>query len=849
MLLAGSEPSEIELIRARIRAASLAPENEVLKRQLARLEFSHGARVRARSLAANLVIGARARAADRPLVDSFLQEFGLSNQEGIALMCLAEALLRIPDDDTADRLIAEKIAQGEWSSHKGRSESLFVNASTFGLILTGQVIDIPAESRQQPGPWVHRLTRRLGEPVVRAAFRRAMRILGGEFVVGRTMAEAIARARKESGLALCSYDMLGEGARTMTDARRYLSAYESALEAIAQQGTGLAVHARSSLSIKLSALEPRYDLLHRERVLARLVPTLVQLARRAASVGVGLTLDAEEADRLDLSLDVFSALVADPETRPWEGLGIVVQAYGRRAGDIIDWLAALARQHRRRLCVRLVKGAYWDTEIKRAQERGLATYPVFTRKPATDVSYLACAERLFAYAAQLYPQFATHNAYTISAVLQMRPKGTACEFQRLHGMGTLLYQEAQRQVEDFPPIRTYAPVGRHEDLLAYLVRRLLENGANTSFVNRFMDTSVPVEAVVEDPLPIVENYLVHPQPRIPEPEAILGATRVNSRGVDFGNPDTLVTLLQDLVPAPAGLSATSRPKRKSGECRQVRNPADHRELVGEIADATAEEIRLAFDTASAAQHDWDAAGGAERAACLRRAADALYAARPNVARLLVKEAGKTLVDAVAEAREAEDFCRYYASQAEQQFENAILLPGPTGETNSLRFHGRGVFACISPWNFPLAIFMGQVSAALAAGNSVVAKPAEATPLIAAQAIRILHSAGVPAAVLQLTPGAGPAFGGVAFGHQRLSGVALTGSAATALHINRALASRSGAILPLIAETGGFNAMIVDSSALLEQVVDDAIIDHCVSNVLCCVREVMCYASFRNSAGP
>jgi RHH-type transcriptional regulator, proline utilization regulon repressor / proline dehydrogenase / delta 1-pyrroline-5-carboxylate dehydrogenase len=811
-------------LRGPMREQTLLAEDAAVQRVLAALELSHGARTRARERATALVAGARSRAAERPMLDSFLQEFGLANEEGIALMCLAEALLRIPDDTTADLLIAEKLAAGDWSGHLGSSSSLFVNASTWALMLTGRLIDLPEASVANPGGWLKGLGRRLGDPLVRTALRRAMRIIGGEFVVGRTIEEALARSRSEPQLALCSFDMLGEGARTQADAERYRLAYRDARTAIGAEGHGRGLHQRSSLSIKLSALEPRYDLLHREQALARLRPVLIALARQAAAAGVGLTIDAEEADRLDLSLDLIEALARDASTRDWPGLGLAVQAYGKRVLSVIDWIGTLARETGRRMTVRLVKGAYWDAEIKRAQERGLASYPVYTRKAATDVSYLSGAARLLHWRDVIYPQFATHNAFSIAAILEMAPAGAEFEFQRLHGMGTLLYDEAQRQIASLPPIRAYAPVGRHEDLLAYLVRRLLENGANTSFVNRFMDERVPIEAVVEDPVSLLERESEAARTWIPLPADLYGPARRNSAGLDWGNPEVLATLLGELREhsAPASEGPLLSGAALVRTANPIFNPADARERVGECADALPADIEQAFDEAEAAQPLWDAQGAAARAACLLRAAEALPEQRARFLALLVREAGKTLPDALAEVREAEDFLRYYAQQARSGLAEPLVLPGPTGEDNTLEMHGRGVFACISPWNFPLAIFIGQIAAALVAGNAVVAKPAESTPLIAAAAVRLLHAAGVPPPLLQFMPGAGGVFASVAFVHPALAGVAFTGSTATALRINRALAARDGAIVPLIAETGGVNAMVVDSSALPEQVVDDVI---------------------------
>jgi len=814
----------MELLRQAMRQNGLVPEEIAVKRLLQSLRPVADQCERAVPIARAMVQGARARRDERPFLDAFLQEFGLSNQEGIALMCIAEALLRIPDDATADRLIAEQLATGDWAAHSGQSESLFVNASTWGLMLTGGILELDPGIKTDATGWFKKLTRKAGEPLVRLAVRRAMRIIGGEFVVGRTIEEALARSARESDVGLCSFDMLGEGARTRDDAERYLKSYEHAIDVIGSAVGGRAPHEASSISIKLSALEPRYSLTQRGLVMERLVPQVQKLAQRAAALGVQLTIDAEEADRLDLSLDVVEALAADGTTRAWPGLGLAVQAYGKRTLDVIDWVAATARSTGRRMTVRLVKGAYWDSEIKRSQERGLEEYPVYTRKNTTDVSYLACASRLFAHTGTILPQFATHNAHSMASVLQMAPRGAEFEFQRLHGMGRLLYAEAARQIPNFPRVRVYAPVGEHKDLLAYLVRRLLENGANTSFVNRFMDEEVAVDDIVRNPVSELERYETLANPRLAIPGNLYGNRR-NSSGRDLGNPKVLGELRNDLAsrrsyehvagPLIGGVSAP-------GDLHPVLNPADHRDVVGHARDATPDEIVAAFNVSGAAQRDWDALGGGARAERLEAASDLLEKSSADFYDLLVREAGKTFPDAIAEVREAIDFCRYYALHAREQFAGGTQLVGPTGELNELSLHGRGVFACISPWNFPLAIFAGQVTAALAAGNAVVAKPAEPTPLIAARFVRLLHEAGVPTGALQLVPCRGRQFGEVAFAHPALAGVAMTGSTATALTINRALAARSGAIVPLIAETGGLNAMIVDSTALPEQVIDDVV---------------------------
>ncbi len=768
-------PVTLDSLRQAVREHGEWPEDRAVTRLLHALELTGGARHRAVTAAMALVEGARARRDERPFLDAFLQEFGLSNQEGIALMCIAEALLRIPDDATADRLIAEKLATGDWSSHAGKSESLFVNASTWGLMLTGGILELDPTIKTDTAGWMRKFTRKAGEPLVRLAVRRAMRIIGGEFVVGRSIEEALARSAREAEVGLCSFDMLGEGARTQQDARRYLESYEHAIDVIGAAAAGRPAQEASSISIKLSALESRYLLLQHGRVMQRLVPQATALARRAAGLGIQLTIDAEEADRLDLSLDVIEALAKDSATRHWPGLGLAVQAYGKRALDVIDWAAATARTYGRRMTVRLVKGAYWDSEIKRAQERGLDGYPVYTRKVTTDVSYLACAGRLFSHTDVIYPQFATHNAHSITSVLELAPAGADYEFQRLHGMGRLLYAEAARQVAKFPRVRVYAPVGEHKDLLAYLVRRLLENGANTSFVNRFMDEQVPVAEIVRDPISEIERLESLAHARLPIPIALY-ADRRNSRGIDLGNPPA-IDMLRREVSAHRSARPAAAPVAGPiingillpGSMHPVTNPSDRRDIVGSMRDAIPAEISAAFDAGAAAQAAWNLRGGESRAACLDKASDLLEAGRAEFHELLVREAGKTISDAITEVREAVDFCRYYAVRARREFSAPQRLEGPTGELNELSLHGRGVFACISPWNFPLAIFAGQVTAALAAGNSVVAKPAEPTPLIAARFVKLLQEAGIPPQVLHLVPAPGRLFGEVAFAHAALAG--------------------------------------------------------------------------------
>jgi RHH-type proline utilization regulon transcriptional repressor/proline dehydrogenase/delta 1-pyrroline-5-carboxylate dehydrogenase len=728
---------------------------------------------------------AKARQMDRRhgMVESFLQEFSLSTPEGLALMGLAEALLRTPDADTRDRLIAEKISAADWASHLGQSGSLLVNASTWGLMLTGRLIDVSGLG--DASGTIRRLAAKVGEPIVRAAVAQAVRIIGEQFVLGRTIADALARADKEN--LLCSFDMLGEGARTEADAAQYEAAYAKAIVAIGKVASD-PEHAHG-ISVKLSALSPRYEPTQETRVWSELYPRLKRLAEMAAKADVNFTIDAEEADRLVLSLKLLERLVREPSLGSWRGLGLAVQAYQTRAVEVIAQLAALAKSSRRRLMVRLVKGAYWDSEIKHAQVDGRPGYPVFTTKPATDLSYLAAARQLIDAHPYLYPQFATHNAHTLAAVRALAG-GVTIEHQRLHGMGETLYAAA---LEMFGPLtlRTYAPVGTHEDLLPYLVRRLLENGANTSFVHLLLDDDTQPEQVAADPIARVEAQ-PGPHPRIPLPCDMYGDRR-NSFGTDLSIAGERARLVQ--------VKDTPRA----------------------IVDATPTDIAKAFAAAKAAQPGWDELGGGARAKILRAMADALEQHRDALMVIAVHEAGKTWPDAVAEVREAADFCRYYALLAERHFTRAEPLKGPTGETNALELHGRGVFACISPWNFPLAIFIGQIAAALAAGNCALAKPAEQTPRIAAAAVRLFKQAGLPDDVLHLLPGPGETVGAALINHPDLSGVAFTGGADTAQAINRSLAARKGALLPFIAETGGLNAMFVDTTAQREQVIDDVIL--------------------------
>ncbi len=806
--------------RRLIRDAKFAPEEARIVDIAARLRLTGAQRSAIEDNAVRLVERVRTRRDEHSVLDVFLQEFGLANEEGVALMCLAEALLRVPDAATVDALIADKILPGRWADHVGNSESTFVNASTWALMLTGRVIALDKFAERSPADVLRRLIGRASEPVIRQAMRRAMGILGGEFVLGRSIDDALTRGVREHGAAgVFSFDMLGEGARTAHDAGRYCNAYAEALDRAGEAASGRGTRLGSGISVKLSALHPRYEFAQHDRVIEELYPRLFDLARRAARWDIGLSIDAEEADRLDLSLDLFERLCRAAELSRWNGLGLVVQAYGKRALPVIDWLIELASETGRNVPVRLVKGAYWDAEIKRAQENGLPDFPVFTQKANTDVAYLACAERLLGARETIYPQFATHNAHTLAAVLEIAGDSVDFEFQRLHGMGELLYRVAAEQFSDMPQVRVYAPVGGHRDLLAYLVRRLLENGANSSFVNRFLDADTPARDVVRDPVTLVARG-PRRHPRIRVPAALYGSRR-NSVGVDLSDAANVEALTNALA-THATRAFEARPATSDDrEDVVIRNPANHREIVGHARYASADDIDAAMRAAAAAQHDWDRLGGGARAKPLLEVADAIENDRNVLVGLLVREAGKTLADALAEVREAVDFCRYYAARAREQFAAPTNLPGPSGESNEISLHGRGVFACISPWNFPLAIFIGQIVAALAAGNTVVAKPAEQTPLIAARMIELAHAAGIAADVVQLLPG-DAAVGAALVAHPLIAGVAFTGGTDTARAINRALAARDGAIVPLIAETGGQNAMFADSTALLEQLTDDVV---------------------------
>ncbi|HVM79126.1 MAG TPA: bifunctional proline dehydrogenase/L-glutamate gamma-semialdehyde dehydrogenase PutA [Stellaceae bacterium] len=811
-------------LRAELAARYREDETKAAERILAAAELPADMLDRIAARARGLVVEVRRQRLGKGGIDAFLHEYALSSKEGIVLMCLAEALLRIPDAETVDRLIRDKLANADWSQHLGHSDSLFVNASTWALMLTGRLMRADDAERDLGGV-LRRLVARSGEPVIRQAVTAAMRILGRQFVMGRTISEALERARTPERQGYRhSYDMLGEAARTAADARRYFESYEAAISALGAEVRGRDVADAPGISVKLSALHPRYEEAQRERALRELTPALLTLAQHAKRQGIGFTLDAEESERLDLSLDLIETLSLDPSLAGWNGFGLAVQAYQKRALALVDWLDALARRARRRLMVRLVKGAYWDSEIKRSQERGLEGYPVYTRKVATDVSYLACAKRLLHAPEAFYPQFATHNAHTLAAVLELAGARRDYEFQRLHGMGESLYEQIVGADKLDRPCRVYAPVGSHEDLLAYLVRRLLENGANTSFVNRIVDDKAPIEEIVADPVARLRRLQEKPHPRIPLPRDLYGIERRNSRGIDLSSRSELRSLATALDAA-AAQGWTAAPLvggvALAGIAREVRDPADRRRVVGSVVEATDAQVDQALARAERAAPDWDTTPAPERAAILERAAQLMEEGLPDLVALIVREGGRIIPDAVSEVREAVDFCRYYAARSRAEFAAPRPLPGPTGERNSLELHGRGVFACISPWNFPLAIFTGQIAAALAAGNAAIAKPAEQTPLVGAAAVRLLHKAGVPGDVLHLLPGDGKV-GARLTADPRVAGIAFTGSTETARAINLSLAQRPGPLATLIAETGGQNALVVDSSALPEQVVQDVL---------------------------
>ncbi len=812
------------VLRAAITSAYRRPETECVPLLVDQARDISGPGVQA--LAERLVKVLRSKRRSGT-VESLIQEFSLSSQEGVALMCLAEALLRIPDRATRDALIRDKISRGDWRAHMGESPSLFVNAATWGLMLTGKLVGVNSE--QSLSKALTRLIGKGGEPLIRKGVNIAMRMMGEQFVAGQTISAALANGRRleDKGFRY-SYDMLGEAAVTAADAERYYSSYEQAIHAIGKSAQGRGIYEGPGISIKLSALHPRYSRAQRDRVMTELLPRMLALARLARSYDIGLNIDAEEADRLEISLDLLEALCFDPQLAGWNGIGFVIQAYQKRAPFVIDYVVDLAKRSRHRLMVRLVKGAYWDSEIKRAQEAGLEGYPVYTRKVYTDISYLACARRLLSAPDAVYPQFATHNAHTLASIYYLAGQNYypgQYEFQCLHGMGETLYEHVTGPVAQGKlnrPCRIYAPVGTHETLLAYLVRRLLENGANTSFVNRIGDDDVPVDALIADPVQIALRIqpLGAPHEKIPLPRDLFRGDggRPNSMGLDLSNEQRLGSLSAALLNSVSttwraqALLGDAQPAWDDARAQPVRNPADRRDLIGHVIEASAEEVRQALREAERAAPIWQATPVEDRARCLERAAQIFEDEMQPLLGLIVREAGKSLPDAIAEVRETTDFLRYYASQIRASFSNDTHRP-------------LGPVACISPWNFPLSIFTGQVGAALAAGNPVLAKPAEQTNLIAAASVAILRRAGVPAGAVQLLPGLGETVGESVVSSPVVRGVMFTGSTEVAQTIARTLAQRlddAGHSIPLVAETGGQNAMVVDSSALTEQVVQDVL---------------------------
>ena len=815
--------------RDAVQSNYLADETQCVTDLLSLIELTPEQHRRIGQRAHKLVETVRAQQSEQSGLDAFLQEYDLSSEEGVVLLCLAEALLRIPDADTADQLIRDKLLIADWEQHLGSSSSWFVNASTWGLMLTGKIIS-PDNKNDEPMQVVNSMVSRVSEPVIRTALKEAMRILGHKFVLGRTIEEALKQSAHDKNTRY-SYDMLGEAALSQQDANRYFSLYQHAIKAIGENiKQEFAIFESPGISVKLSALHPRFEFSQRARLSKELIPKVKQLAIAAQQSNMALTIDGEEAERLGVTMDVIESIITDEQFKSWKGLGIVVQAYQKRAPALIEWLGELLERNNRHVMVRLVKGAYWDTEIKRAQEQGLNGYPVFTKKQHTDISYLACVRLLLKLGERVYLQFATHNAHTASAVLEMAGDKQNVELQRLHGMGDALHGAI---VEMQPTVasRIYAPVGSHKELLPYLVRRILENGANTSFVNRITDARLPVEEVIADPVQIVSESPIAPHEKLPLPENIYGEQRRNSSGVNFYDENELARL-QKALDKLQGRQWEAKPLLGGGfqesdnqsddRIRLCRNPANLSEQIGTVSAVLPAHVEVALQVAEQAKIAWDKVPFQERADMLVVASDKLEQSREAFIALLVKEGGRCSPDAVAEIREAVDFLRYYAALAKQQFSAGQLLPGPTGETNELTMHGRGVFVCISPWNFPLAIFCGQIAAALVTGNAVIAKPASQTPLVAMQAIQLLHESGVPVDVLQLLPGSGSAIGDLLINDKRIDGVAFTGSTEVASDINIKLARRGGAIAPFIAETGGQNAMIVDSSALPEQVVMDVI---------------------------
>ncbi len=810
----------LNTLRKNINQAYLAAEDEIMPSLLGQLDAYDPIAVS--GIAKDLVNAVRKRHSSQTFIEAFLREYQLSSKEGIVLMGIAEALLRIPDNHTQDLFLQEKLTQANWRDHLQHSDSFWVNFSSQALCLTRLFEKHSPPPDEHWFPVFDQLLSRMGAPVIRTVLKQAMQYLAERFVFADSIEEAIARS-KETPNYRYSFDMLGEAALTANEADRYFQSYEKAIETLSHYASFDNVYANPGISIKLSALSPRYEPLHHVGATEELTEKLLLLAQKASAANISVTVDAEESERLDMSLTIFSNVFKTAEFNAWPGLGLAVQAYQKRALPVIHWLAKLAETQHKRIPLRLVKGAYWDSEIKRAQENGLSRYPVFTNKSATDISYLACSQFLLSRPDVFYPQFASHNAHTLAAIYDSDRQHHGYELQRLHGMGEALYNEIIEQQKWQIPCRIYAPVGHYHELLPYLVRRLLENGANTSFINQLDDPDINVERLTSDPVTLEKN--LHPKPRIVLPSALYGKQRLNSQGLNLSDTDLILRLQQDLndlstkewqaIPL---IDGNSMP----GESQQVINPSDNRLTVGNVIFADQEAIQQAINSAAISFTEWRLCPVATRADYLLKAADLLEQHRTELLSLCIREGGRTLKDALAEVREAVDYCRYYAQSAVDLFSESLKLPGPTGEENVLYRYGRGVFVCISPWNFPIAIFIGQVTAALVAGNTVIAKPASQTALTAMRCIKLLHEAGIPKTVLQFLPASGSLIGDYLLSDARVAGVAFTGSTETARFINQQLARHQQAIIPLIAETGGQNAMIADSSALLEQLVQDAI---------------------------
>lgn len=811
----------IAALRAAINQAYLTDENDCVVELLAGLGAYNPVKVS--DCAQTLVDAVRAKKDQQSPIEAFLREYQLNSEEGIVLMGIAEALLRIPDSATQDLFLQEKLTHADWQNHLQRSDSFLVNLSSHALLLTSKFEDHVLLSEKHWFPVFEKLLSRMGAPLIRSAFKQIMQYLAEQFVFADSIQQAVQRSEQKAAYRY-SFDMLGEAALTADDAERYYQSYLSTIIKLAEHTSSTDIYANPGISIKLSALCPRYEPLQHIRAIKELTDKLLTLAQKARTANISITVDAEESDRLEMSLDIFAAVFTHPDLSGWTGLGLAVQAYQKRALPTLRWLAGLAENQHGKIPLRLVKGAYWDSEIKRAQENGLSSYPVFTHKSATDVSYLACSQLILSLPDVFYPQFATHNAHTLAAVYYSGKQHPGYEFQRLHGMGETLYQEIIEIQNWQIPCRIYAPVGHYHELLPYLVRRLLENGANTSFINQIDRCDISVEELVRDPAELVKTSAK--KPHIVLPGSLYGEQRLNSRGLNLADPELLQQLQQNLdrlADKYWQASPLINGSHYSGEQQLVHNPADNRLTVGSVIYANKKAIEQALNGATQAFTEWRLMPAATRADYLQKAADLLEQHRFELVSLCIREGGRTIKDALAEVREAVDFCRYYAQSALELFSVPIILPGPTGEENLLYHYGRGVFVCISPWNFPIAIFIGQITAALVTGNTVIAKPASQTALTAMRCIEILHQAGIPETVLQFLPASGSLTGQHLLPDPRIAGVAFTGSTETAQFINRQLAQHHQAIVPLIAETGGQNVMIADSSALLEQLIQDVIV--------------------------